>query len=203
MEYSRFIEEREKFVPVIGDYLESFVETENIGKIKWEAVLNTPQEYKISNKYNDMSLKDFIALYKIDRLEKLNVISDIIAQDLRDLLFLKIELGEKIGEYALSDNKENNLKVKKLLSKIIKIENVFARYHLLEKVDLKDIIDKSIAYENYGNLRENVNMQAQIYDEIASVEGKDDERTILYLNALLDKKDAVNSINEKDEIKRR
>lgn len=203
MEYSRFIEEREKFVPVIGDYLESFVETENVGKIKWEAVLNTPQEYKISNKYNDMSLKDFIALYKIDRLEKLNVISDIIAQDLRDLLFLKIELGEKIGEYALSDNKENNLKVKKLLSKIIKIENVFARYHLLEKVDLKDIIDKSIAYENYGNLRENVNMQAQIYDEIASVEGKDDERTILYLNALLDKKDAINSINEKDEIKRR
>lgn len=203
MEYSRFIEEREKFVPVIGDYLESFVETENIGKIKWEAVLNTPQEYKISNKYNNMSLKDFIALYKIDRLEKLNVISDIIAQDLRDLLFLKIELGEKIGEYALSDNKENNLKVKKLLSKIIKIENVFARYHLLEKVDLKDIIDKSIAYENYGNLRENVNMQAQIYDEIASVEGKDDERTILYLNALLDKKDAINSINEKDEIKRR
>ncbi len=203
MEYSRFIEEREKFVPVIGDYLESFVETENIGKIKWEAVLNTPQEYKISNKYNGMSLKDFIALYKIDRLEKLNVISDIIAQDLRDLLFLKIELGEKIGEYALSDNKENNLKVKKLLSKIIKIENVFARYHLLEKVDLKDIIDKSIAYENYGNLRENVNMQAQIYDEIASVEGKDDERTILYLNALLDKKDAINSINEKDEIKRR
>lgn len=203
MEYSRFIEEREKFVPVIGDYLESFVETENVGKIKWEAVLNTPQEYKISNKYNGMSLKDFIALYKIDRLEKLNVISDIIAQDLRDLLFLKIELGEKIGEYALSDNKENNLKVKKLLSKIIKIENVFARYHLLEKVDLKDIIDKSIAYENYGNLRENVNMQAQIYDEIASVEGKDDERTILYLNALLDKKDAINSINEKDEIKRR
>ena len=203
MEYSRFIEEREKFVPVIGDYLESFVETENIGNIKWEVVLNAPLENRISNKYNGMSLKDFIALYRIDRLERLNVISDIIAQDLRDLLFLKIELGEKIGEYALSDKKENNLKVKKLLDKITKIENVFARYHLLEKVDLKDIIDKSISNENYGNLKENVKMQAQIYDEIASVEGKDDERTILYLNALLDKKNANNAINEKDEIKRR
>lgn len=197
MEYSQFIEEREKFVPFISNYLESHLDSEKVGNIKWEMAFSMPLDERISNRYNDLSLKDFLALYKIDRLEKINIISDIIAQDLRDLLSLKIELGYKVGEYALSDSKEENAKVKKLLEEITKIENIFARYHLLENFNLKKVIDNAINNEDYGHLKENMNMQNQIYDEISNMDDKESDRTIRYLNALLDRNNNIQELETK------
>ena len=187
MEYSKFNEEREKLASLISDYLYSYLESTRVNQVKWEASRQSSFDEVKIGRYDLMTLRNFLILYKIDRLEELEVVNDIIAQSLRDLLYLKIDLNNKIGKIEAGNKKGSNGELIRLINEDLKIEEVFDKYHLIDELSLQKIIDDNIKNEDYGNLKYNVGKEAEIYDEVANEEDNDINRTVKYLNALFEK----------------
>ena len=191
-------EEREKLISFLNEYFESILKTQNIGQIKWNVSRQTPIDKTISDRYNDMSVKNFLTLYKIDRLEISNIINSIIAQSLRDLFYLKLDLEKRINEIALSNREGIKVELQQLMEEYIRIENIFNKYHLLDDVvDLTNTIDNAIVKENYGFLNQNVKKHSQIYHSASKIEESNLDRTIKYLNALLENDYSDNNSRKK------
>ena len=171
----------------INNYLQTKLNNLKIKNMKWDAIHYSYQNIPKESKYDELTLMEFFTLYKIDRLVKLNIISNTIAQGLKDLFYLKLNLKTKL-EALLSDinnlNQNQDL-INHICEKEFEIDAIFKKYNLVtDKLDLENIIDSIILGENYTEL---YRKQFKIYDELANQEEKDIERTIDFLDTLIEK----------------
>ena len=176
----------------INNYLQNELNNLKIKNMKWDTIHYSYQNVPEENKYDELTLMDFFTLYKIDRLVKLNIISSIIAQELKDLFYLKLNLKTKL-EALLSDiNNLNQDLINHICEKEFEIDAIFKKYNLVtDKLDLENVIDSIILGENYKNLNQNMELyrrQFKIYNELANQEEKDTQRTIDFLDTLIEKK---------------
>ena len=174
---------RNDLMSFISEYLSIELECKKVGQVKWDISRNAPIPNTLNNTYDKLSLKDFFTLYKIDQLVELKIIDKEIGNKLRELLYLKIELGEKIGIIALHNEEEKKNELEKLLKSYNKIEKTFKRYHLLSnRIDLKRLIDNEIKNEKH-NIKEQVVIDSETYKEDINI-----DNVIEYINSLLDDK---------------
>ena len=177
----------------INNYLQTKLNNLKIKNMKWDAIHYSYQNIPKESKYDELTLMEFFTLYKIDRLVKLNIISNTIAQGLKDLFYLKLNLKTKL-EALLSDinnlNQNQDL-INHICEKEFEIDAIFKKYNLVtDKLDLENVMDSIILGENYKNLNQNMELyrrQFKIYNELANQEEKDTQRTIDFLDTLIEK----------------
>ena len=107
MESENIIQE-ERILSLMDEYLKREFVYRKVGSIKRDTIRYAPVDIVLRNEYDQLTIKDFLILYKIDRLESLKIINETIAKHLRDLFYLRLELGKKIGTIALHDKTEKN-----------------------------------------------------------------------------------------------
>ena len=66
------------------------LESDTIREVKWDTIRFRPLgEISKNEEYDELSVKDFLIMYKISRLESLNIIDENKARQLRTHLLLK------------------------------------------------------------------------------------------------------------------
>ena len=129
-----------------------------IGQIKHEY-----EEYANSgvstDEYNSLTVKQFMSYYKVDRLKELGVISDKMAETLKDMLDNYYELNKQVAEinyYECMNDVDKEEEKSKIYYKINILEKELEGYHLIQPIHadyLTDYIDLEIEHETNGKVR--------------------------------------------------
>ena len=141
----------------LDDSIEN-IKCEVAGQVKSSRLLDSLDEYDY------LSVEDFLMLYKIDRLESLDIISEEKANHLKELLtrrnFLKREMAaiEYALEVVYNENIENAIeivdnKAVEISQELQEINAKLQEYHLIgvfrRLFDFQGIIDNMISSEIY------------------------------------------------------
>lgn len=183
------LEEQEKkdLLEFIGDYLNIDLTCKKVGELKWKLARYSETNIPYNKKYDKLSLIEFFTLYKMSRLASMNIIDKKTEKKLEDLLYLKKDLGRKIG--LLCDDEDNRNIVNELLNVSNKIDKIFKKYHLLiNELSLDKIIDNIIMNENYNVLIEEQSLRN---DDLYEKEDNNIDETIHYLNKIIEEKGKV------------
>ena len=183
------LEEQEKkdLLEFIGDYLNIDLTCKKVGELKWKLARYSETNIPYNKKYDKLSLIEFFTLYKMSRLASMNIIDKKTEKKLEDLLYLKKDLGRKIG--LLCDDEDNRNIVNELLNVSNKIDKIFKKYHLLiNELSLDKIIDNIIINENYNVLIEEQSLRN---DDLYEKEDNNIDETIHYLNKIIEEKGKV------------
>lgn len=126
---------------------------EKIGDARWEYERYVPVE--ITSRYDNYSIVDYLIIYMIKRLYKLNKISESQKKSLIDLFNIKRQLEKK---FAGSDV---------IYDKITEIEQELAKFGLIpvdgeDEFRIEDIIDKLIKAYDYEKVPNNSELEATI-----------------------------------------
>ena len=124
-----------------------------IGNARWAYERYVPEE--ITSKYDNYSIGDYLIIYMIKRLYKLNKISESQKKSLIDLFNIKRQLEKK---FAGSDV---------IYDKITEIEQELAKFGLIpvdgeDEFRIEDIIDKLIKAYDYEKVPNNSELEATI-----------------------------------------
>lgn len=124
-----------------------------IGDVRWEYERSVPVE--ITSMYDNYSIVDYLIIYMIKRLYKLNKISESQKNSLIDLFNIKRQLEKNFdGSDVIYD-------------KITEIEQELAKFGLIpvdgeDEFRIEDIIDKLIIASDYGNVPTSNELEATI-----------------------------------------
>ena len=126
---------------------------EKIGDARWEYERYVPVE--ITSRYDNYSIVDYLIIYMIKRLYKLNKISESQKKSLIDLFNIKRQLEKN---FDVSDA---------IYDKITEIEQEFAKFGLIpvdgeDEFRIEDIIDKLIKAYDYEKVPNNSELEATI-----------------------------------------
>ena len=126
---------------------------EKIGDARWAYERYVPVE--ITNEYDNYTILDYLIIYMIKRLYKLNKISESQKKSLIDLFNIKRQLEKNFdGSDAIYD-------------KITEIEQELAKFGLIpvdgeDEFRIEDIIDKLIMTSDCKNVPNNSELEATI-----------------------------------------
>lgn len=102
--------------------------------------------------YDCFNVMEFLALYKIDKLEKLKKISSKTADNLRELLTLRQMTKELIAKEMVKtlNYQEDKKLLDRLCQYVLVVDEEFQKYHLFSIIDDLDfVMDCLIKNENY------------------------------------------------------
>ena len=122
----------------------------------------------IGSEYGNYTIEHFLILYKLSRMEELGVVSEKIANDLKEILDIKTKVGIMIGEEAkkelyIESYKSADLPKLHEMSGII--NDHLKNYHLtIDDISLVDMIDAIIKEENNINIKEDNNIKVKRID---------------------------------------
>lgn len=138
---------KKEILSLISNEIRSNFLIKKITDIKYNSIT----KYQ-NDQYDFLYIIEFLALYKIEKLEKLNLITKEVADNLRELLNLKIKLQNALGEKMIRNikNNENEEVLNNITNKIIIIDAELNKYHILPLIeDLDLLMEIIIKNENY------------------------------------------------------
>ena len=132
--------------------------SKKIGDVIWEHMRS--HNVECTNEYNNYTVEQFLVLFKIKYLRYLDVINEETYKSLEKLYLMRIELNRRMGEIAYKDlfdeKKKNQNKIQALYTKVLKIDEILNRYHLLiNDNDYEMLFFTSIEKDNYDNIATN------------------------------------------------
>jgi len=110
-----------------------------------------------TNEYDNYTVEQFLVLFKIDYLEYLKVIDEETSVSLKNLYLYRLELNRKMGDIAYKNMYEESIinknKIQTLYEKVLKIDQLLSKYHLLiNNDDYEMLFFTSIEKDKYENL---------------------------------------------------
>ena len=155
-------EEEQQLLEFISNYFKAQFNSKSIKDIKWDAFREGPiGEVADFDEYDNISVSDFLILYKINRLKELNIITCEKENYLMNLFNYKLILEDRLGEILAKEAREGGLDNSEELYKKEKnaiyekwsvIDDELRKYHLDGNFDFKKIIDGFISMENYPEM---------------------------------------------------
>lgn len=133
----------------ISEYVKELLNDKKVSEIKWE-VLRGRLIDEVANisQFDDLTIKELLILYKINRLEDFKIVTSDTANDLRELFYIQRDLNKRMKDLVVREDKQEELYL--IIREYIKIENEFDKYHLLDSAfDLKKIVNCFIKTDKY------------------------------------------------------
>lgn len=144
----------DELIRFIGECLKVKIGDETIGDLKWD--FNHFAPVPNINKYDDLTVNQYIIYYKINRMEELGLITKDLRNELIELVNKYLEINVKINKEVykeMIDEKYKSNVLQELLSICYEIKTKLSQYFLDdEKIDLCQIIDNQMImeFENKG-----------------------------------------------------
>jgi len=111
------------------------------------------------HEYDELTIEQFLVLYKLNRMEELGIIKKDVASYLKELLDMKMHIGTIIGEEAkrkLYDPSYNSNDLEKLHKMSETIDKHLKKYHLtIEDINLNEMLESSIKKEQSKTVQNN------------------------------------------------
>lgn len=120
------------------------------------------------NKYNNYTIEQFLLLYKLNRMTEMKVINESVSNKLKELLDIKMQVDNLIGEETRKGLYIESYK-SSTLPELHKMEDIInkelKKYHLtIEDINFQEMIDLSIKTENNITKTENNNVRIKTKD---------------------------------------
>lgn len=138
--------DREKVLNVLSNEVNVQMQARSIGNVFYHNIMAV----NIPNTYNLLHIKEFIIICRIDCLYDKGLITLKVKKELMELFNIYTLLNQKYSDLAIRDlNGENvETEMNQLYEKIEHIEKIFSNYHLMDDIDLKEIILNSVRVDN-------------------------------------------------------
>jgi len=139
-----------EIIDYLNEYLSTQLCSETIGYIR-----RNSGNYKtgvLQHNFDDLTIAQFLALYKINKLKEYDVITEDTANNLCKiqslLIFTEREIGEEISKEIIFENKSE--KLFELHKRHAKLKNILKKYHLdFDEIYISQFIDTDILREVY------------------------------------------------------
>ena len=140
----------------------------NMKAIKMRNIKHKYYSEIASHDYDDYTVEEFLTLCKINRMEELGVINESVSSKLKELIDIKMQVDDLIGEEArkvLYYNSSAPNYLKDLHKMSDTIDSKLKKYHLTtDDINFTDMIDSVIKIENNLVPKGNKNIRMKTID---------------------------------------
>ena len=138
--------DREKVLDILSKDVNTEMQARQIANVFYHNIL----AIDAPNTYNSYHIQDFLIICRIDCLYDKGVITLKVKNELVELFNIYTLLNQKYGDLLMRDlNGENvETEMNQLYEQIEHIEKIFSNYHLMDNIDLKEIILNSVRVDN-------------------------------------------------------
>ncbi|MBQ6546681.1 MAG: hypothetical protein IJL74_01630 [Bacilli bacterium] len=140
----------------------------NMKAIKMRNIKHKYYSEIASHDYDDYTVEEFLTLCKINRMEELGVINESVSSKLKELIDIKMQVDDLIGEEArkvlyYNSSAPNYLKDLHKMSEAI--NNKLKKYHLtMGDISFVDMLDATIKVENNKEYTKDQNVRTKRID---------------------------------------
>ena len=127
--------EKQNLFEEINEIYNSRFQCETIGSL----LFHMPTFKVVTLKYNKYTFSDFVFIWRLECLLDKGIITEDRKKDLLELFNLYYQLMNEIGTHDNNDNEDNII-----YKKLDDIELVFNNYHLLDEINLMELISNSV-----------------------------------------------------------
>ena len=113
--------------------------------------------FKCTDHYNNLSINEFLTLYKISLMKDKDIISNEEAVLLESLFDKRLQLNRRMGDLVYKDlykeSSLNNEQIQNMYQKVAEIDAILSKYHLLMNQDeYQNMLLYGIMNEDFSNL---------------------------------------------------
>ena len=113
--------------------------------------------FKCTDNFNNLTINEFLTLYKISLMNDMNIITEEEAVLLEKLFNSKLQINRKIGDIAYrrlyQEETMSNAQINSLYQKVVEIDQLLSRYHLImNQEEYQEMLMNGIINEDFSNI---------------------------------------------------